>query len=97
MALPANTRTNILGIVAVLIVLAVACFAGNGSLFWSRVAYPVPSSFGLPPGTTWPVVKAYVPYGRRRFVQLLNCYLERNLVTQGGLISEVQAPRQASK
>jgi hypothetical protein len=36
-----------------------------------------------------PLVKGYVFYGRRRYVQVLNCYLERNLAENGGLLSEV--------
>lgn len=35
------------------------------------------------------VVKAIVFYGRRGTVQMLNCYLERNLLRNGGLLSEV--------
>ena len=35
------------------------------------------------------VVKAIVFYGRRGSVQMLNCYLERNLRRNGGLLSEV--------
>jgi hypothetical protein len=34
-------------------------------------------------------VKAIVFYGRRGTVQMLNCYLERNLRRNGGLLSEV--------
>ena len=36
-------------------------------------------------------VKAIVFYGRRGTVQMLNCYLERNLRRNGGLLSEVLA------
>lgn len=34
-------------------------------------------------------VTALVFYGRKRFVQILNCYLEQNLVDNGGILSEV--------
>jgi len=39
------------------------------------------------------VIKAIVFYGRRGSVQMLNCYLERNLRRNGGLLSEVPTPR----
>ena len=41
------------------------------------------------------VVKAIVFYGRRGSVQMLNCYLERNLRRNGGLLSEVSTPRRS--
>jgi hypothetical protein len=34
-------------------------------------------------------VIAIVFYGRRRYVEILNCYLQRNLVSRGGLLDEV--------
>ncbi len=34
-------------------------------------------------------VGALVFYGRRRYVKLLNMYLERNLATHGGILDEV--------
>ena len=44
----------------------------------------------LPSYEKRPVIKAIVFYGRRYSVRLLNCYLERNLLRGGGLLSEVQ-------
>jgi hypothetical protein len=44
-----------------------------------------------PPGGTWPDVKALVFFGRRRYIDVLNCYLRSNLVSNGGLLSEVHA------
>ena len=38
-----------------------------------------------------PVVKALVLYGRRQTMRVLNCYLERNLLKLGGLLTEVRA------
>lgn len=34
-------------------------------------------------------VSASVFYGRRRYVEILSCYIEQNLVENGGLLSEV--------
>lgn len=34
-------------------------------------------------------VSALVFYGRKRFVKILNCYLERNLIDNGGVLNEV--------
>lgn len=34
-------------------------------------------------------VGALVFYGRRRYVEILNCYLERNLIENGGILSEI--------
>lgn len=34
-------------------------------------------------------ISALVFYGRRRYVKILNCYLEQNLIENGGLLSEV--------
>jgi hypothetical protein len=45
----------------------------------------------LPSYEKRPVIKAIVFYGRRYSVRLLNCYLERNLLRGGGLLSEVAA------
>ena len=44
----------------------------------------------LPTYEKRPVVKAVVFYGRRYSTRLLNCYLERNLLRNGGLLSEVR-------
>jgi hypothetical protein len=44
-----------------------------------------------PPGGSWPDVKALVFFGRRRYIDVLNCYLRSNLVSNGGLLSEVCA------
>ena len=43
----------------------------------------------LPTYEKRPLVKAIVFYGRRYTARLLNCYLERNLLKNGGLVSEV--------
>ena len=43
----------------------------------------------LPSYELRPLIKAIVFYGRRYSVRLLNCYLERNLLRGGGLLSEV--------
>lgn len=34
-------------------------------------------------------VGAIVFYGRQRYVEILNCYLERNLIDNGGILSEI--------
>ena len=34
-------------------------------------------------------VSALVFYGRKRYVEILNCYLEKNLLVHGGILSEV--------
>jgi hypothetical protein len=44
----------------------------------------------------WPLVKGIVFYGRRRYVKILHCYLLRNLIANGGLLSEVSAGFQPS-
>jgi hypothetical protein len=43
-----------------------------------------------PPGGSWPVVKAMVFFGRKRYIEILDCYLQRNLVSNGGILSEVR-------
>ncbi len=92
---PMDNRVHSTAVHALLFILIVVTTASSGARLLSdsdddpetrHMRHRKREPYRLPAGV---VVRALVFYGRRSTVKLLNCYLEINLVKNGGLLSEV--------